>query len=218
LLPPGAERQRTPRLVMPVAWAGALAALAIALPMDAHDYRAHVTLTDVASGPQRTVEVTAQLDPPQAADHATWFTVTSWQGGSGVWHGQIVGQWVVPMHHVGPGLYRSAIAVPVYGKWKTLLRLGTVGSLQAMPIYLPADPAIPAKGVSAPASFTRAFVPDKKILQREAVGGSVNLQRAAYAALGLVGIVWVAGMAFGLRRLDRVTAPVRPPLAYATAA
>jgi len=94
--------------------------------------------------------------------------------------------------------------VPVYGQWKTLLRLGTVGSLQAVPVYLPADPAIPAKGVKASPTFTRSFVADKKVLQREAVGGSVNLQRAAYAALGLIGIIWIAAVAFGLRRLDRV--------------
>ena len=116
---------------------------------------------------------------------------------------QIVGQWVVSLHKVAPGVFRSTTPVPVYGKWKTLLRLATVSSLQALPVYLPADPAIPAKAVPATATFTRNFEPDKKILQREAVGGSVNLQRAAYAGLALIGIIWVGGIALGLRRLDR---------------
>jgi hypothetical protein len=205
LLPVAAERQRSPRVVVPLAWAGVLAVIAIAMPMSAHTgYKATVTLSDATPAPQRTVTATVRLDPPQAADQATWFNLLSWQGGTGTYNGQLTGQWVVPMHKVSPGVWRSATPVPVYGKWKTLLRLGTVGSLQAVPVYLPPDPAIPAKGVPAAASFTRSFVPDKQIVQREAVGGSVNLQRAAYAALGLLGLIWIAAMSYGLRRLDRV--------------
>jgi hypothetical protein len=207
LLPEDAPRQRSPRLLVPVAWAAAFTTLALALPMGAHsDYKATVTLQDVASGAQRSVLATVQLEPPQAADRATWFNITSWQGGTGTYNGQITGQWVVPLRPVPgqPGMFRTTTPVPVYGKWKTLMRLGTVGSLQAIPIYLPADPAIPAKGVPASHRFTRAFEPDKKILQREAVGGSPALQKAAYIALGVIGLVWVGAVSFGLRRLDRV--------------
>ncbi|HET7530612.1 MAG TPA: hypothetical protein VFJ98_06595 [Mycobacteriales bacterium] len=207
LLPEDAPRQRSPRLLVPVAWAAAFTTLALALPMSAHsDYTATVTLKNVDSGPQRSVLATVKLDPPQAADNATWFNLTSWQGGTGTYGSNITGQWVVPMQPVPgrPGTYRSATPVPVYGKWKTLLRLGTAGSLQAVPVYLPADPAIPAKGVPAAQHFTRSFVPDKKILQREAVGGSPALQLAAYIALGVIGLIWVGAVAFGLRRLDRV--------------
>lgn len=213
LLPPGQARQRSPRFALPLAWAGALAVIAIALPMQAHDYKATVSLRDVNSGPERSVLATVKLDPPQAADNATWFNLTSWQGGNGLFQSSIVGQWVVPLHKVGPGVYQSTTPVPVYGKWKTLLRLGTVSSLQAVPVYLPADPAIPAKGVPATPTFTRTFVPDKQILQREAVGGSIALQRAAYILLAIIGLIWVAGIAFGLRRLDRSAASERggPP-------
>jgi hypothetical protein len=207
LLPVDAPRQRSPRLVVPLAWAGALAVIAIAMPMSAHnDYKASVTLTDASPAPHRMVNATVKLDPPQAADSATWFNLTSWQGGTGTYNGQIVGQWVVPMKAVpgSPGVYRSTKPVPVYGQWKTLLRLGTVGSLQAVPIYMPDDPAIPAKGVKALPSFTRSFVADKKVLQREAVGGPVTLERAAYALLGLLALIWIASVAFGLRRLDQL--------------
>jgi hypothetical protein len=75
--------------------------------------------------------------------------------------------------------------------------------LQALPVYMPADPAIPAKAVPAATHFTRSFVADKKVLQREAVGGSDTLQRIAYALLALIGLVWIAGIALGMRRLDR---------------
>lgn len=207
LLPPGAVRQRTPRMVAPIAWAAALATIAIAMPMAAHsDYKATVTLTNVDPGPQRTVMATVRLDPPQAADSATWFNLTSWQGGNGMFHSQIVGQWIVPLRKVGDGVYQSTRPVPVYGKWKTLLRLATVSSLQALPVYMPADPAIPAKAVPAASQFTRYFVADKKVLQREAVGGSNTLQRIAYGLLALIGLVWVAGIALGMRRLDRTAA------------
>src|SRR5207248_4571482 len=138
---------------------------------------------------------------PQAADNATWFNLTSWQGGNGVFHSQLVGEWIVPLHQVARGVYRSSTPVPVYGKWKTLLRLATVGSLQALPVYLPADPAIPAKSVPASPQFTRSFEADKKVLQREAVGGSITLQRIAYSLLGLIGLIWVAGIGFGMRKL-----------------
>jgi hypothetical protein len=205
LLPADAPRQPSPRFVVPVAWAGVLAALAIALPISAHTgYKATVTLTEASPAPQRSVFATVRLDPPQAADNATWFNLTSWQGGTGTYNSSIVGQWVVPLREVSPGVWRSTTPVPVYGKWKTLLRLATASSLQAVPVYMPADPAIPAKGVAAKASFTRSFVADKEVLQREAVGGSVTLQRAAYAALGLLGLIWVAAMSLGLRRLDRI--------------
>ncbi|MDQ1695317.1 MAG: hypothetical protein QOJ03_670, partial [Frankiaceae bacterium] len=205
LLPEASPRQASPRLVVPLAWAGVLAALAIAMPMSAHTgYKATVTLTEASPAPNRTVTAAVRLDPPQAADRATWFNLTSWQGGTGTFSGPITGQWVVPLHEVEPGVWRSTTPVPVYGQWKTLLRLATVGSLQAVPVYLPADPAIPAKGVAATHTFTRAFVADKKVLQREAVGGSSALQRAAYIGLGLIGLLWITAVSYGLRRLDRV--------------
>ena len=208
LLPESAPRQASPRVLVPLTWAAVVAVIALALPMSAHtDYKAHVTLTNASTGPHRTVLTTVRLDPPNAADNAAWFNLTSWQGGTGTYNGQIVGQWVVPLHEVSPGVWRSTTPVPVYGQWKTLLRLATVNSLQAIPVYMPRDPAIPAKGVPATSSFTRSFVADKKVLQREAVGGNVNLERAAYAALALIGLIWVASIAYGMRRLDRVRRP-----------
>ena len=39
--------------------------------------------------------------------------------------------------------------------------------MAGIPVYLPADPAIPVDGVAAPKRFTRTFVPDHQILQRE---------------------------------------------------
>ena len=71
-----------------------------------------------------------------------------------------------------------------------------------MPVYLPADPAIPAAGVGPILHFTAHFLPDKQVLQREAVGGSITLQRLAYGLALALGVVWIASLAWGLRRLD----------------
>jgi hypothetical protein len=88
------------------------------------------------------------------------------------------------------------------------LRLHDGRSIQAVPIYLPPDPAIPATEVPPFRDMTRPFEPDKRILQREAVGGSPGLQRAAYAVLGAIGVIWIASLGWGLRRMDR--SPGRP--------
>ena len=70
------------------------------------------------------------------------------------------------------GVYRTTKPIPVHGEWKALLRLHRGNSLQGVPIYLPRDPAIPAAEVPAERTFVRTFVPDKRLLQREAKDGT----------------------------------------------
>ena len=57
--------------------------------------------------------------------------------------------------------------MPVYGNWKTLLRLQDGRTLAAVPIFLPADPALNAPELPASTTFTRDVVPEISILQRE---------------------------------------------------
>ena len=71
------------------------------------------------------------------------------------------------------------------------------------PIYLPEDKAIPAKEVPASSSFTRPFVRDKKVLQREAVGGTGWLALPAYLLLLAIVSLWLAALGLGLRRLEQ---------------
>jgi hypothetical protein len=97
--------------------------------------------------------------------------------------------------------------VPVFGEWKALVRLHKGRSLMALPIYLPADPAIPANQVPPWPNVTRPFQREKQVLQREAVGGSQGLVRPAYAVLGALALVWVGSLAWGLRRLERAVPP-----------
>ncbi|MFL5797700.1 MAG: hypothetical protein ACJ77A_07165 [Actinomycetota bacterium] len=211
LMPPETERQRAPRGVAALGWLAALAVIAVPLPMTAHTgYRATVKLANApAAGPNREVTATVRLDPPTAAREANWFDVTDWQGGTGTWGGGVEGLVISQLRQVSPGVYRTEQPFPVGGNWKALIRLHTGDSIQAVPVFLPRDPEIPAKEVPAKATFTRSFVPDKQILQREATGGAPWLMDLAYAACGLIAFLWLASMAWGLRRMDSVGPPPR---------
>jgi len=187
--------------------ASALALLCIGYPLPmtaATADTATVSLRTVQRSPNHTVLATVRLRPSDAAAGANWFTITSWQG-AGTGDGGLV---IADVRRLGPGLYRADRPVPVDGQWKTILRLQTGTEVQVVPIFMPLDQAIPAPLIPALPHFTRHFQPDKKVLQREAVGGSVALQRAAYAAVALLAIVWLAIFGWGLRRvrLTRQTA------------
>jgi hypothetical protein len=101
------------------------------------------------------VEVEAD---PAVVDDAYWFEVMSWQGGGAV-HGEL--------EEVAPGRFRTDEPMPLEGSWKTVIRLHTpLHSLVAAPVYLPADPAIPAPEVPAVAG-SRDLVQESDILRRE---------------------------------------------------
>jgi hypothetical protein len=195
--------QRTaggPRWLLAGAVAAAIGCIAYPMPMTAGaPTSAAVALRTVHPAPQRTVSATVALTPRNAASDAQWLTVTAWQGG-----GLIVDR----LREVAPGLYRTSQPIPIYGKWKAMVRLENGRGVRAAPIYMPADPAIPAPAVPAGAHFTRAFVRDKKILQREAVGGSAWLQTPAYLLLLAIAAGWLFALGRGLTRLRAARATV----------
>src|SRR5947209_1066923 len=197
--------QRTaggPRWLLAGAVAAAIACIAYPMPMTSGaPARATVALRTIHPAPQRTVSATVALTPRDAARNAQWLTVTAWQGS---------GLRVDRLREVSPGVYTTSRPIPVYGKWKAMLRLENGRGVRAVPIYMPADPAIPAPGFPARAHFTRAFVRDKKILQREAVGGSTWLQTPAYLLLLAIAAGWLFALGRGLGRLRR--APSRVPV------
>jgi len=200
------RRARIPVAAIVGAWAVALFCIAYPLPMTANtSQRATVSLHTTHRFPTHTVLATVRLHPADAASGANWFTITSWQG-AGPGDGGLV---IADMRPVGPGVYRTDRAVPVDGQWKTILRLQVGNALQVVPIFMPEDPAIPAHIIPAFPHFTRSFERDKKALQREAVGGSVGLERGAYGAVGLLGLFWLVAFGWGLRRirLTRASSP-----------
>jgi hypothetical protein len=151
-----------------------------------------VTLTDAASGPKRTVFAQVALSPRDAADRAQWVTATAWQG-----KGFVLDRLV----RVREGVYRTTKPIPVHGSWKALIRIHRGDSLEALPIYLPRDPGIPAAEVPAEKSFTRSFVPDKEVLQREAKSNAAWLTVVAYLTVLACALGLFALLAWGLRRL-----------------
>jgi hypothetical protein len=146
------------------------------------------------AGPGRWVTADVKLNPPSAASDAKWVSVTAWQGG-----GLVVDR----LHKVGEGVYRSNKPFPVNGDWKALLRIHRGDQLLGVPIYLPNDPAIPAKGVPASSQMTRPIESDHHILQRESKSKSGFLPILAYLGVLAIALGLCALMAWGLGRLAR---------------
>jgi hypothetical protein len=125
--------------------------------------------------------------------------VTAWQGGGSV---------VSELERIGPGVYRTSEPLPVYGGWKAMIRLHTGDSLVGVPIFLPEDRAIPAPEVPAESSFTREFVRDLALLQREQkddVPGA--LSALAYLVVGAIAAALIALIGWALLRLERGAGP-----------
>jgi len=196
-------------------WAPALGAAVIvglciyATPMsNVPDTKASFVLEDVTPAPERTVSATIRLDPPDAADDAEWFNITGWQGGGSV---------VDDLEKVSDGVYRTTEPIPVYGNWKTTLRLHEDDAVASIPFFMPADDAIPVKEIPAAPQFTRTFVLDQENLlreQKEDVPG--GLRTIAYIVVLLIAVGLIAALGWGLARFasrsgrDDDSAPPQP--------
>jgi hypothetical protein len=151
-----------------------------------------VTLAQVQPAPDRTAVATVHFNKPDAVDGAEFFVITSWQGG---------GFHDIAMKRVGPSTYRSAQPVPISGEWKSLVRISRGNTLSSMPIYLPGDSAIPAPEVPALGHFTRPFVQDYKVLQREQKSGVAGaLPPFAYLAVIAITVALLLLIAWALHR------------------
>jgi hypothetical protein len=93
--------------------------------------------------------------------------------------------------------------VPVYGDWKTTLRLHKGFAIQGLAVYFPEDKAIPVKAVPAEPRFTREFQRDKKLLQREQKAGvSPILSVLAYLTVLVMFLGLYGSMGWGLALLQ----------------
>ena len=198
LAPPVKELAATPVWAVALAAVGLLVAVAYPLPIsDGQKVSAQLTLTDApgSTPSDRRVNAEVRLSPPDAAEGAEWFKTTSWQGGGSV---------VAGLQEISPGVYRTTKPMPVSGNWKTTLRLHRGSAIQGLPVYMPEDKAIPAKEIPAQPNMTRAFVRDKKNLQREQKSGVPGfLTTLAYLVVLAIVIAILAALAIGLRRMDR---------------
>ena len=209
----GSERIEYSR---PLRWTALTAAVAVfamlAFPLVTRTQTGlsgQVALRDVSAGPTRTATATVTVRPRDAAEHATWFTATAWQGGGLV---------VDHLRKIAPGVYETTKPIPVSGSWKTIIRLHTGNAILGLPVYAPADAAIPAGEVPAPRSFDRPFYADKLLLQREARTRDAAITYGAYATVLACTLLLLGLLAWGLHRVG-VTAGLRrgtPPLAPPT--
>lgn len=191
----GLERRRDLAATRPAIATAAASVLVIAAVLTAltrsetPDVRASVTLEEVRPAPEREVVATVRIDPPDAARDADWFHTIAYQGEEPLR--------IDELDAVAPGVYRTA-PIPVHGTWKSAVRIHRGSEMVAMPVFLPADEAIPAAEVPAPASFTRGFIGDREILQRERKDDVAEWIVTAFSALVLaicLGLVAILGAA-----------------------
>jgi hypothetical protein len=168
---------------------------------------ATITLTDLPSpAGHRMVSADVQLAPADLVSRQPdWVTILSWQGRMENQRGLVIDR----LDRVGPGHYRSTQPVPVWGSWKTLLRVQDGYTMTAVPIYEPADDAIPAPEVPALASIDRPFVHEITILQRERDQNAPGWLFTAGSLLVLVfTLMVIAALSWGAGRINNaLTAP-----------
>ncbi|RZQ62462.1 hypothetical protein [Amycolatopsis suaedae] len=169
---------------------GAVALLsAVVVPQDPPaGLAADVTLTESANGlpvsnphgggQPRWVDATVRISDPELAESAIWLNGFSWQGGD---------FFSAPLVPLGEGRYRTAEPLPVYGAWKTGIRLHTANRMLALaPVYAPDDPAAGAPAIEA-ASGPRPFMSEIEFLQRERKSETpAVLWTVAYVTVGLI--------------------------------
>lgn len=134
------------------------------------------------------------------ARDVNWLTATSWQGG-----GLVVDR----LREVSPGVYRTNEPLRLEGDWKTMIRLHAGDAVTALPVYLPADPAVPVEGIAAAPVIERPFGPEQQLLQRERKADVAGwLWAVAYGCVLALALGFLALLAWGVHRVSR-PAPAR---------
>ncbi|TDD17669.1 hypothetical protein E1218_27465 [Kribbella turkmenica] len=150
---------------------------------------AAVSLERVATGAEPTAYVTVKLQPGDAAEEARWFEAMAWQGGGFLTH---------RMEKVAGGTYRSADPLPMYGRWKSMIRLHQgQRDLVSMWVYAPEDAGIGKPAVQVSDGQTVGFVDEQQVLRREERTDVPRwMWNGGYALLGVVGLLELAGIAW----------------------
>ena len=84
-------------------------------------------------------------------------------------------------------------------------------ALTAMPVYLPADPAIPVEGIPAEPRFERAFGNEQRLLQRERKSAAGWLWGTAYGLVLALALGFLAALAWGVHRVASPPPGPNPP-------
>jgi hypothetical protein len=150
---------------------------------------ATISLERVATGAEPTAYVTVKLDPADAAEGARWFEAMAWQGGGLELH---------PLQKVADGTYRSQEPLPMYGKWKSMVRLHQgARDLVAAWVYAPEDAAIQKPAIQMSDGQTVRFISEQEVLRREERTDVPRwMWNGGYALLAVVGALEVLGIAW----------------------
>jgi hypothetical protein len=164
--------------------------------------RATIALGRVVAG--RAAAATVAINPASAVSAPDYVQQLSWQG-----HTKSV---QAVLRRVGPGVYRTVHPLPVSGSWKSLIRIQQGRARADVPIYMPADPAIPAASIPAQARVTRPFVSDTVLMQRERKRDVAGWLWSAGTSIVLAIIaVLLAIIGWGLYRVARRAGGIEPP-------
>jgi hypothetical protein len=198
---------RIPAVAALVSGVALIGILAYPLPRNVGQVAADVRLSPTDAQGRANVEV--DLQPANAAKHATAFGLVAWQGG---------GRVAASLTEVGPGRYVSSKPIPVTGRWKSVVGLQRGDQVMAVAVYLPADPEIGAPEVPAVPLKHEAFVRNTKWLLREQHAGAAWAATAAYSGLTVVVAIWIGLWALCAVKLadteaDQWYQPPGPPVA-----
>ncbi|HWH33190.1 MAG TPA: SDR family NAD(P)-dependent oxidoreductase, partial [Egibacteraceae bacterium] len=142
------------------------------------------------------IDVEVLLTPADGADGAERFQVMAWQGGELA---------VAHLREVERGRFVTDEPVPVGGDGKALVRIAHGGALGAIPISMPADPAIGADEVPLLPRRQGPFLAESHVLLREAHTGPAWPAVVGYTfvALGVgtvIGLLLAATVGLDRRR------------------
>jgi hypothetical protein len=209
-----AVSRRTVPLSRPATAAAALALVAaLVVPLPRSGLALTATVRTTPAGPARLAvdrygqasiyrPVHVEVDVPPGASwllrDCDWFWVTSWQGG---------GRLAQSLREVAPGRWVAAHPVPTGAAWKTVVLLGRGRTLAAIPVAIPADPALRLGAIPVVAARTARFDPASSYLMRESHGGAQWPAVLAYAAWLTMVALWLALVAGGAASL-RARRPV----------
>jgi len=173
------------------------------------DAIAAITLTEVSNNNgHKMVQADVRITPPDLISaRPNWVSIMSWQGKLNNERGIVIDR----LQRVGPGQYRSTRPIPVWGSWKTLLRVQDGHTMAGIPIYLPADPGInkPAEGIAALRPDAKQifgaphFVSEITILQRErSFAAPTWLWTTACLVVLACTLVLIAALTWGAGRIN----------------
>ncbi|HET7489185.1 MAG TPA: hypothetical protein VFJ85_14740 [Acidimicrobiales bacterium] len=175
----GLESTPMPLAALGVAFLAVIAVLAFPLPRNVGKVDAVIRLTPAGDRAMVAVDIT----PADAAHHASGFGVMSWQGGGT--------QWTELKETDTPGHYVAEKAVPITGRWKSMVSLDRGSQVMAAPVYMPADPEIGASAVPAVPERHTTFVRNTSVLLREAKDGPAWPALLSYLGVALVVCMWL---------------------------